>query len=181
MACWKVRTEEAEEPRWLAADTVEEVEASPSAADRGRRGRRHGRWRGAQKRMEAGGSKAEGAVSSGVCREAAVGERRGGGGAIIKVGSACQVEVEEDKGGGDGQAVAAAEAGKKKMVRGGWIRLPSSEDVLQLHSLWRINDKKKKKKPPVCWLEIENEDRSFFFSWRCKRDFFPLHRYTRIG
>lgn len=98
MACWKVRTEEAEEPRWLAADTVEEVEASPSAADRGRRGRRHGRWRGAQKRMEAGGSKAEGAVSSGVCREAAVGERRGGGGgAIIKVGSACQVEVEEDK------------------------------------------------------------------------------------
>jgi hypothetical protein len=131
--------------------------------------------------MEAGGSKAEGAVSSGVCREAAVGETRGGGGAIIKVGSACQVEVEEDKGGGDGQAVAAAEAGKKKMVRGGWIRLPSSEDVLQLHSLWRINDKKKKKKPPVCWLEIENEDRSFFFSWRCKRDFFPLHRYTRIG
>jgi len=88
MACWKVRTEEAEEPRGLAAE--EEVEASPSAAAgaeeaRGRRGRRRGRgrWRGGQKRVEPGGGKAEGAVSIGVCRRAAVGERRGGGGAII--------------------------------------------------------------------------------------------------
>jgi hypothetical protein len=84
MACWKVRTEEAEEPRWLAADTAEEeVEASPSAAagaeeDRGRRGRRRLRWRGGQKLAEDGGGKAEGAVSSGVCRRAAVGERSGG-------------------------------------------------------------------------------------------------------
>lgn len=94
MACWKVRTEEAGEPRWLAADTAEEVEASPPSAaagaaeeDRGRRGRRRVQWRGGQKRVEAGGGRAEGAVR---CRQAAVGERRGGGGAIIikfKVGT----------------------------------------------------------------------------------------------
>lgn len=103
MACWKVRTEEAEEPRWLAADTAEEeVEASPSAAagaeeDMGRRGRRRLRWRGGQKRVEAGGGKVAGTVSSGVCRRAAVGERSGGGGAIIKVPLArWRLEVEEE-------------------------------------------------------------------------------------
>jgi len=86
MACWKVRTEEAGGPRWLAEDTAEE-EASPSAAagaeERGRRGRRRWRWqwrwRG-EKRAGLGGGKAAEGVSSAWGRQAAMGE---GGGAMV--------------------------------------------------------------------------------------------------
>jgi hypothetical protein len=83
MACWKVRTEEAGGPRWLAANTEEEEEeeAPPSAAagaeERGGRGRR--RWRG-EKGAGLGGRKAEG-VSSAWGRQAAMGE---GGGAMME-------------------------------------------------------------------------------------------------